>query len=217
MCARRMPETSKLTRVLENQTAQDMFGGNAGGCSKTRPRQTGGGKSRNVSPCNKPCTIADPSGHQSPMQTRKTPEASKPLSRSEMDRTFVFSEPALNRRLLGLLRKSRIRHLVDRCGVIHYKGTDARQIENEFICAVRRSRFPKWMVQTCPPDWADTYRNYMRQHHISYCEELDNGKLWFLLPSQRRPSLWKMSDPNTGQVSPRTRRAGGRMKGQKRR
>jgi hypothetical protein len=133
---------------------------------------------------------------------KHTNHDSKRTRRHQKDRTFVFLEPALNRRLIGLLRKAKIHHIVDPDGMIHYSIKDAPRVENELICAVRRSKFTKWLVQTCPPDWVDTYREYMKTHEIPYCEEIDDGTLWFLLPGRHRPSRWKMADPNTVQVSP---------------
>jgi hypothetical protein len=107
-------------------------------------------------------------------------------------RTFRFRDDSLNRRLIGLLKKNEIRHAVDATGVIHYAIADEESVENDLIGAIRARVFPSWQVLSCPEDWADRYRDYMRQNAIPFTEEEDDGQSFFLLPRKYRPHLWKM-------------------------
>jgi hypothetical protein len=109
--------------------------------------------------------------------------------------SFKFVDERLNRRLLTLLRKSEVKHSIDKQGVIHYSATVADAVENDLICSIRDEAFPQWQVLTCPPDWIGSYREYMSGHGILFYEELSDGELWFLLPRRFRPHQWKLECP----------------------
>ncbi|HEX3997531.1 MAG TPA: hypothetical protein VHX65_03160 [Pirellulales bacterium] len=106
--------------------------------------------------------------------------------------SFKFGDEDLNSRLLALLKKSHIKHSVDKQGVIHYPSGEADLVENDLLCSVRDAVFPRWQVLTCPPEWIESYKLYMRGHQIPFHEELSNGKVWFLLPRRFRPHRWKL-------------------------
>jgi hypothetical protein len=108
--------------------------------------------------------------------------------------SFRFVDEALNRRLIGLLKKSRVKHSIGEAGVIHYSAADVDLVENDLICSIRTNIFPTWKVLTCPIDWAERYRRYMVRHNIPFQEELATGELWFLIPSKYRPHSWKLEE-----------------------
>ena len=109
--------------------------------------------------------------------------------------SFKFVDERLNGRLIALLSKSKVKHRVDKQGVIHYPANAADVVENDLICSIRDEAFPRWQVLTCPPDWIGSYREYMSRHGIVFYEELSDGKLWFLLPRRFRPHQWKLEFP----------------------
>ena len=111
--------------------------------------------------------------------------------------SFKFLDDDLNRELLGLLKKARIGHFVDKDGVIHYSADDVQVVENDLIGSIRDRVFPSWQLQTCPSDWVACYRDYMSRHDIPFREELSNGQVWFLIPRKYRPHAWKLDGPPT--------------------
>ena len=106
--------------------------------------------------------------------------------------SFKFLDDKLNHRLLAFLRKAKIKHEVEKNGIIHYSPDDQEVIENDFICSIRDMVFPSWQLLTCPPDWVERYKKYMGDHGIPFYEELSNGESWFLLPSRHRPHSWNL-------------------------
>jgi hypothetical protein len=112
----------------------------------------------------------------------------------EKSNTFRFLDDALNRRLLALLEKDKVKHHVAKDGTIRYSPDDEEVVEDRFICSVRDGVFPSWQVLTCPSDWTGRYKRYMSRHGIPYYEELSNGELWFLLPRKYRPDRWRLDD-----------------------
>jgi hypothetical protein len=107
-------------------------------------------------------------------------------------RSFKFLDDDLNRELAGLLRKAKIDHVVDKEGLVHYSEADDEVVENDLICSICDKTLPSWKVFTCPGDWIERYRDYLRRHGIPYQEELSDGELWFLIPRKCRPYAWKL-------------------------
>jgi hypothetical protein len=109
--------------------------------------------------------------------------------------SFRFLDEDLNQQLLTLLKKSKIKHDVDKNGMILYSPEDEAVVDNDYICAIRDKVFPSWQVLTCPRDWIVRYKKYMISHWIPFHQEMSNGELWFLLPRKYRPHRWKLNDP----------------------
>jgi hypothetical protein len=108
--------------------------------------------------------------------------------------SFRFAEDELNRRLIALLKKNNVRHSVDEKGVIHYSPEDEESVGNYLIGSVRKDVFPSWQVLSCPAEWAERYKRYMKRREIPFKEELTDGQLCFLLPRRYRPHAWKLGD-----------------------
>jgi hypothetical protein len=106
--------------------------------------------------------------------------------------SFKFLEEKLNRQLIALLRKAKIKHEIGKDGMVHYSPEDEETVENDLIGSIRDGLFRSWQVLTCPPDWSLRYKNYMKQRGIPFHEELSNGETWFLLPRKFRPHQWKL-------------------------
>ena len=109
--------------------------------------------------------------------------------------SFQYSDDALNRELIGLLKRAGIDHSLDEDGVIRYSSDEHEFVENELINAIRDRVFPSWQVLTCPEDWIARYRNYMNRRQIPFREEWNDGSLWFLIPRKYRPNSWKLDGP----------------------
>ncbi len=110
----------------------------------------------------------------------------------DLPSSFKFLDDGLNHRLIGLVKKSGLKHVVGPEGVIRYSPGDAEEMENKLIFSVRRRAFPSWQVQTCPPDWVGRYKEYMTRRDIPFTEELADDQIWFLLPRKYRPHAWKL-------------------------
>jgi hypothetical protein len=108
--------------------------------------------------------------------------------------SFKFTDGDLNRRLVSLLKKSEIRHFVDRDGIVHYSPDDEEVVENDLIGSIRNEVFPSWQVLSCPKDWTERYRKYMIQHGIPFREEFVHNEVCFLIPGKHRPHSWKMNE-----------------------
>jgi hypothetical protein len=113
----------------------------------------------------------------------------------EKNNSFRFLDDDLNRQLIALLRKAKIKHDVGKDGSIHYSPDDEEVVENDFVGSIRDKVFPAWQVLTCPRDWSMLYKKYMKHHGIPFQEELSNGELWFLLPRKYRPHRWQLDRP----------------------
>jgi len=109
--------------------------------------------------------------------------------------SFKFLDDDLNRQLIALLKKAKIKHDIDKHGVVHYSPLDDEFVENDLICSIRDKVFPSWQVLTCPRDWAVRYKKYMSRRGIPFHEEFSNGELWFLLPRTYRPDRWNLLGP----------------------
>ena len=108
--------------------------------------------------------------------------------------SFRFVEDALNKKLIGLVKKAGISHSVDDSGTIHYLPNDEETMENDLIGAVRSLIFDPWQVLTCPQNWLEIYRQHMVQHNIPFSEELIDDQMWFIIPAKYRPQSWKLSN-----------------------
>ncbi|MCI0738459.1 MAG: hypothetical protein L0Y72_05400 [Gemmataceae bacterium] len=116
--------------------------------------------------------------------------------------SFRFLNNDLNKELIGLLKKSKVKHSVDAHDIIHYSANEDDVVENDFICAVRDRVFSSWQVLTCPRDWIAVYKDYMSRHSIPFSEEISNGELWFLIPGDCQPHLWDLVDPANKKKKP---------------
>jgi hypothetical protein len=110
-------------------------------------------------------------------------------------RSFRFVDDELNERLIQLLKKSHVSHRVDADRVIHYSSDDEDVIGNDLICSIRDRLFRSWQIVSCPPEWTDSYRQYMAQHEIPFVEETSGDDRRFLIPSRYRPHSWKLEEP----------------------
>lgn len=113
--------------------------------------------------------------------------------------TFRFVDEELNGKLLTLLEKAAVEHTVDNNGVVHYSIADEDRIGNELICSIRDRQFPSWQIVDCPPEWVDSYKEYMRQRDICFVEELTDGRVSFLISDHYRPGSWKLVEPRVVQ------------------
>ena len=113
-----------------------------------------------------------------------------------MNRTysFKFMNDKLNLRLIGLLKKANIDHIVGRDGVIRYSSRDEKLVGNELIRTIRNEVFSAWQLLSCPKDWVERYKRYMTHKHVEFSEELINNQLCFLLPRKYRPHSWKLDE-----------------------
>jgi hypothetical protein len=107
--------------------------------------------------------------------------------------SFKFLDNKLNQQLIGLLKKSKIGHSVDKIGVIHYSVNDQEAVD-DLICSVRNKVFEPWQILTFPNDWTKRYLEYMDRRGIPFREELSDGELWLLLPRNYRPHSWKLEN-----------------------
>jgi hypothetical protein len=112
-----------------------------------------------------------------------------------MECSFRFQNEKLNRRLVELLRKSNAKCLIDRKGVVRYPRGETEVVENDVICEIRSSVFPRWQLVFCPRDWLDSYKNYMLNHGVPFEEELSDDEVCFLIPRGYRPHSWKLTPP----------------------
>jgi hypothetical protein len=106
--------------------------------------------------------------------------------------TFRFLDDGLNRRLIALLRKTKIRHTVGRDGTISFHPEDEEAFENDAVCSIRDEILPGWQILTCPRNWVARYRKYMDRNAIPFHEESSDGETWFLLSRKFRPERWKL-------------------------
>lgn len=106
--------------------------------------------------------------------------------------SFRFVDDRLNRRLMALLKRARVEHLVDKDGVLYYSKDNEALVENELIAKVRDGVFSPWQLLCCPKSWTKKYQQYMNQRGIPYQEELIDKELCFLIPGNYRPHSWKL-------------------------
>lgn len=113
----------------------------------------------------------------------------------KMTYSFRFMNDQLNVVFLKLLSHSKIEHHIDRNLVAHYSPNDDEKVENVLIDEVRHKVFDRWQVVSCPPEWIEVYRTYMKTHNVPFEEEKSDGELEFLLPKRYRPNAWKLPLP----------------------
>ncbi|HQU42414.1 MAG TPA: hypothetical protein PK867_06355 [Pirellulales bacterium] len=118
--------------------------------------------------------------------------------------SFKFVDDELNRQLLALLKESNLRHSVAPDGTIRYLSKDEEVVGTELISAVRDRQFPSWQILSCPNDWLERYRAYMKEHQVPFTEEVMDGELCFLLPSRYRPHSWRLENGDARQLSRRS-------------
>jgi tRNA G46 methylase TrmB len=115
-----------------------------------------------------------------------------------LTRSFKFVDGHLNRRVLSLMKKARINHVMTDDGVAHFSPDDEELVENDLLGSIRNEVFSSWQILSCPRDWTERYRQYMLHHDIPFREELENDQLCFLLPLKYRPHSWKLAEPRSG-------------------
>jgi len=111
----------------------------------------------------------------------------------ELSLSFRFVDDDINDKLIGLVKKARVKHAVDGRGIIHYSPADEEKVENDLIASLRNRLFASWQVLSCPQDWTELYKRYMSRHDIPFHEELIGHEVCFLIPRKYRPSLWKLT------------------------
>ena len=112
--------------------------------------------------------------------------------------SFRFLDSGLNRKLIELVKKSRVEHFIDKEGAVHYAPDDEETVGNDLICSIRDRVFASWQILTCPSDWVEQYRIYMDRNAVPYREELVNNELVFLIPGSYRPHTWKLDNEAAG-------------------
>jgi hypothetical protein len=122
----------------------------------------------------------------------------------DMKCTFRFLNNPLNKQLISLLKKAKVKHSLDQNDVIHYQPDDEEMIENEFISSVRSKTFSSWQLLSCPQEWVEIYKSYMNRHKIKFAEELIDGRVNFLIPRSVRPHSWKLTPPKAMALAKRT-------------
>jgi hypothetical protein len=108
--------------------------------------------------------------------------------------SFKFIDSDLTQRLLALLKKAKIKHVVDQDGVIHYSRADEETVGNELLYSIRTKVFPDWQLLSCPAEWTERYKRYMIQHGVPFREELFNDQMCFVLPRKYRPHSWDLEE-----------------------
>lgn len=108
-----------------------------------------------------------------------------------LQNSFRFlNNKALNRKLLLRTKAAHIAHEVAR-DTVYYSPDDEENFGSLVLAGLRSGVFSPWQVLSCPEDWVEKYRAYMRQRKIPYQEEMSNAELCFLIPGQYRPNFWK--------------------------
>jgi hypothetical protein len=106
---------------------------------------------------------------------------------------FRFVDDARNDRLLAALKKGRCKHLVGPGNIVYYFDEDS---VGSVIDRARDEFVKPWGLISCPPDWSASYIRYMKKHRIKYCEEINDGELWFLVSGHLDPHEWVLDmDP----------------------
>lgn len=106
--------------------------------------------------------------------------------------SFRFVDPRYNRAFHELVGKAKISHSIDSSDAIEFSEADEELVENELIPKVRDQVFPSWQVLSCPRDWVDRYKTYMKRNGVPFVEELSDGHLCFLIPQAQDPHSWNL-------------------------
>ena len=116
----------------------------------------------------------------------------KRIANMQKNHSFKFLNTRLNQKLIGLLRRAEVEHVIDEDDFVHFSSDDEEVVEG-LICSIRYKVFPSWQILNCASDWKDRYTSYMGRHDVPFSEELIDGELWFLIPRRYRPHAWKLS------------------------
>jgi hypothetical protein len=112
--------------------------------------------------------------------------------RRSLTRNFRFLNSALNVEFIELLERERIQHRVDNNGVVYFDPENEEEVE-DVLAKVRDEQFPAWQILSCPPDWVNKYRREMKRRRIQFVEELNDGKIEFLLSQRNNPHEWELA------------------------
>jgi hypothetical protein len=112
--------------------------------------------------------------------------------RRSFTRNFRFLNSALNVEFIELLERERIQHRVDNNGVVYFDPEDEEEVE-DVLAKVRDEQFPAWQIRSCPPEWVNKYRREMKRRRIQFVEELNDGKIEFLLSQRNNPHEWELA------------------------
>ncbi|HEY1067534.1 MAG TPA: hypothetical protein VGE52_15535 [Pirellulales bacterium] len=110
------------------------------------------------------------------------------------EHSIRFLNERMNQQFLRLLIGAGVPFRVDAERTVYFSADDDDVIENELAAKVRRTKFPRWQLLSCPHDWTERYENYMTRRDIPFVRELLDGELYFLLPNAYRPHTWKLEE-----------------------
>jgi hypothetical protein len=108
--------------------------------------------------------------------------------------SFRFMKPSLTDALAARLEKAKLNFKKDREGALWYAAEDEERLENDFLVPMRDRMFSSsWQLVTCPPAWAERYRQYMIAKGIRFEEELFDDRVAFCIPREYRPHTWRLA------------------------
>lgn len=116
--------------------------------------------------------------------------------------SFRFLDDELNHKLVALLKKSHVKHKIDKDGVIYYSPEDEDAVGNDLIPSIRDRAFSPWQIISCPKNWADRYKLHMTRHGVPFVEELIDNQLCFLISRHHRPHSWQMDEEELAKAHP---------------
>jgi len=108
------------------------------------------------------------------------------------ERSFRFADEHLNGLLLRLVGRAGIAYGVDEHHTVYYRKRDEERFE-DILADVRAEAFDSWQVLSSPEDWIPKYRDEIARRKIPCYEEVNNGRIEFLLPGRARPHSWQMA------------------------
>lgn len=118
--------------------------------------------------------------------------------------SFRFARPSLTNELAARLEKANVGFTRHRSGNLWYAAEDEERIENDFLIPMRDGMFAAWQLVTCPPAWAERYRQYMIARGIRFEEESFDDRVGFCISRAFRPHTWKLApSPRTGNSTPK--------------
>lgn len=124
------------------------------------------------------------------------------------DLSFKFMDANRNRKLLASVKTAGIKHRLDATKVLHFSSDDEDVVGNKLIKPLRDEQFQSWQVLSCPTEWTERYRQYMRKHRIPFSEELIDGETCFLISGHQTPLDWELPASNTSHADSRKKRYG---------
>jgi hypothetical protein len=111
--------------------------------------------------------------------------------------TFRFVDDVLNQKLIALLKKEAPgKFSIDKKGAVKYSHAEEDLIGNELICKIRTTVFESWQIISFPAHWKNSYKRYMSENKVPFCEEIRDANVRFLIPRQFRPHAWKLVEPS---------------------